>query len=95
MWVIWTKPAANSLATIQDYIAKDNPPAAYNITQKIYHSVSQLTNHPELGRVGRVKDTHELIVPGLPFIVPYRIKDKEIQILAVYHTSRKWPESFD
>lgn len=95
MQVKWTKPAANSLATIQDYIAKENPSAACSVTQKIYHSVSQLTNHPELGRAGRVKGTHELIVPGLPFIVPYRIRDKEIHILAVYHTSRKWPESFD
>ncbi len=95
MQVKWTKPAANSLESIQDYIAKDNPVAAYNVTQKIYHSVIRLVNHPKSGRSGRVKGTYELIVPGLPFIVPYRIKDKEIQILAVYHTSRKWPESFD
>lgn len=95
MQVKWTKPAAISLTAIQDYIAQDNPQAAYNVTQKIYHSVSLLTNHPGLGRPGRVKGTHELIVPGLPFLVPYRIKDKEIQVLAVYRTSRKWPESFD
>lgn len=95
MQVKWTKPAAKSLAAIQDYIAQDNPHAAYSVTQKIYQSVSHLTNHPELGRLGRLKGTHELIVPGLPFIAAYRIKDNEIQILAVYHTSRKWPESFD
>jgi toxin ParE1/3/4 len=29
---------------------------------------------------------------GLPYIVPYRIVDDDIEILSVIHTSRKWPE---
>ena len=34
-----------------------------------------------------------MIVPGLSYIVPYRAKDREVQVLRVYHTSRKWPTS--
>jgi len=48
-----------------------------------------------MGRKGRVRGTHELVIHGKPYIVPYRIKKSEIQVLSVYHTSRKWPESFE
>ncbi len=48
-----------------------------------------------MGRKGRVRGTHELVINSKPYIVPYRIKKSEIQVLSVYHTSRKWPESFE
>ena len=53
-----------------------------------------LGDHPKIGRIGRVAGTYELVIPGIPYIVPYRIRNQEVQILSVYHTSRKWPESF-
>ena len=40
---------------------------------------------------GRVRGNLELVIPGLPYILPYRIKGKEVQILSVFHTARKWP----
>lgn len=54
-----------------------------------------LGDHPKIGRIGRVAGTYELVIPGIPYIVPYRIRNQEVQILIVYHTSRKWPESFN
>ncbi len=54
-----------------------------------------LKDHPKIGRIGRVAGTFELVIPGIPYVVPYRIRNQEVQILTVYHTSRKWPESFD
>ena len=54
-----------------------------------------LGDHPKIGRIGRVAGTYELVIPGIPYIVPYRIHNQEVQILSVCHTSRKWPESFD
>ena len=53
-----------------------------------------LGDHPKIGRIGRVAGTYELVIPGIPYIVSYRIRNQEVQILSVYHTSRKWPESF-
>ena len=46
------------------------------------------------GREGRVTGTRELVIRGTPFIVGYRIEKKEVWILAVMHTARKWPEEF-
>jgi len=95
MRIKWTEPAARALEGIQDFIARDNPPAAFDVAWKIRHATQQLCDHPRRGRAGRVRGTYELVIPDLPFIVPYRIKGQEVQILSVYHTSRKWPEVFE
>ena len=95
MRVRWTEPAARALNSIQDHIAKENPRAAFEVAQRVRVAVSQLEEHPKIGRTGRVRGTYELVIHGLPYIVPYRIKKKEVQILTVYHTSRKWPEAFE
>ena len=95
MRVRWTEPAATALSRIQDYIANDNSKAAFEVVQRIRIAVNLLEEQPKIGRTGRVRGTYELVVHDLPYIVPYRIKNEEIQILNVYHTSRKWPEEFN
>jgi len=75
------------------YIAQDDPKAAADVVLRIVRAVSLLKEQPAIGRTGRVPGTKELIVPDTPYIVPYRVKDEILQILRVYHSSRKWPES--
>ena len=94
MTILWLVSAEHDLEALTDYIAEDNPNTALQIFNKIRFSVEKLKIHPYLGRDGRVKHTRELIIPNLPFIVVYSIS-KEIRILAVFHTSRKWPKEFD
>jgi len=91
----WTEPAAITLDRIQEYVANENPRAAFEIVQRIRIAVRQLEEHPGIGRTGHVRGTNELVINGLPFIVPYRISKQEVQILSVYQTSRKWPEVFN
>jgi toxin ParE1/3/4 len=52
--------------------------------------LSRLARH--IGRPGRIEGTREMVIPGLPYIIPYRVMDDEIQIASVIHTSHKWPE---
>lgn len=94
MKVIWTNPAAVALENIQDHIARDSSRAALEVALKIRNATSLLSEHPKPGRAGRVRGTHELVIAGLPYVVPYRVKEKQIQILTVYHASRKWPTDF-
>ncbi len=94
MKVIWAKPAADALEHIQDYIARENPRAAWEVARAIREAVELLSEHPRLGRTGRVRGTYELVIVSLPYVVPYRVKNGYIQILTVYHTSRKWPDTF-
>ena len=94
MKVVWTEPAAQALESIQDFIARDNPKAAGEVAQLIRRAVTRLEMYPLSGRQGRVCETYELVIAGLPYILPYRIHEGEIQVLNVYHAARKWPDQF-
>jgi plasmid stabilization system protein ParE len=53
-----------------------------------------LTENPDIGRIGRVDGTRELVLSGTHYILPYRITGQQIQILAVLHAARQWPDQF-
>lgn len=93
MIILWLVSAQRDLEALTDYIAEDNPTKALEIFSTISLSVEKLKLFPYVGCEGRVERTRELIVPGLSYIVVYSIS-KEIRILAVLHTSRKWPDEF-
>jgi toxin ParE1/3/4 len=90
----WLKKALKNLDKEAEYIAKDNPQAAKQVVQRIHHTVSLLSSNPSLGHVGRVNGTRELVIPKTRYIVPYRVQPRlqRIEILRVFHTSRKLPK---
>ena len=92
MRIRWFRQALLDLDQIETYIAEDSPAIAVDVIIKRIKAVSLLGAQQGIGRTGRVPGTKELIVPGLPYIIPYRVKDGEVQVLRVYHTSRKWPD---
>jgi toxin ParE1/3/4 len=94
MRVVWTAPAVRDLEAIGDYITRQNPGAAQRIIRRIRARTRTLANHPYLGRSGRVTNTRELVVTSTPFIVAYRVVDDRIEILAVFHSARMWPDTF-
>ncbi|TCR60375.1 ParE-like toxin of type II ParDE toxin-antitoxin system [Bosea sp. BK604] len=51
-----------------------------------------LLDHPELGRPGRVDGTSKFVVTGTPYILPYRVRDGRVEILAALHASRQSPD---
>lgn len=90
--ILWLKYAWQDLHDIRDYISQDNPEAAAKTILNIIDTVEKLSWHPEMGKEGRVDNTRELVIPGIPYTVPYRIKGKRIEILRVLHQARKFPE---
>lgn len=94
MLVEWSRKALSNLDEAVEYIAADNPLAAATTAQRIWDFAQKLTDQPGLGRPGRVAGTRELVIPGLPFILPYVEKSGMIVILRVMHTSKKWPKRF-
>jgi toxin ParE1/3/4 len=90
--VDWTALAISHLQSAYEYIAQDNRQAAEKILQKVFTGIEQLEHFPNIGRSGRVAGTRELLVAGTPFVVPYRVQRGRIEVLAVFHASRKWPE---
>ena len=91
MRVRWLKRALLDLDEAESYIAQDDPQAAAEVVLGIVMAVSLLKEQPGIGRAGRITGTKELIVANTPFIVPYRVKNDAVQVLRVYHSSRKWP----
>ena len=94
MEIIWRRVALRDLASIHDYIAQDNPAAATRVRATIRYAVAALSEHPYLGRAGRVEGTGELIIGSFPYIVAYRVAEETVRVLAVIHTSRQWPRRF-
>ncbi|MGB8473041.1 MAG: type II toxin-antitoxin system RelE/ParE family toxin [Candidatus Acidiferrum sp.] len=94
MRVRWTTPAREQLVSAYGYIAADNRRAAARTADRIWKSTETLAKHPMAGREGRVVGTRELVVQGTPLLVAYRLARAEIQILAVMHAARKWPDEF-
>ena len=92
MTLSWSKRAIRRLAAIHDYIARDSPGAAARVAQVVVASALRLERFPLIGRPGRIEGTRELVIPGLPYVIPYRVVDDSVLILSVIHTSRKWPE---
>ena len=74
-----------------EYIAREDPDAAREVYAYIRVRVADLAKHPESGRPGRVFGTRELVIEKYPYIVPYRVREKEIQIIRVFHTSQRLP----
>lgn len=93
MKVRWTRLAVADLDSVYEYIATDDPAAAGRIVERIETAVVMLSRHPSAGRAGRIRGTRELVISGTPFIVPYRFRRAAIEVLAVIHASRKWPEA--
>lgn len=76
-----------------EYIAQDNPKAAAEFVLHLRDSALVLGEQPNLGRPGRIAGTRELVVSKFPYLLPYRVRNETVEILRVFHTSRKPPES--
>jgi len=91
----WTNLAELDLEKIEAYIAEDNSPiVAIDEIVKVIDNVHLiLSKYPRAGRYGRVKNTRELVIAGLPFFVVYRedLSINCLEVLRVLHESQHWP----
>jgi len=90
--VVWSPQAVEHLTHLRSYIARDNPKAANRVATALLNAVELLAELPNLGRPGRVAGTRELVVPGTPYVVPYRIRGDRLEVIAVFHGRQKWPK---
>lgn len=93
MQLKWTDLAEVDLENIEAYITKENSlSVAIDVVLRIVDNVHLiLSDYPRAGRQSRVKNTRELVVDGLPFIVIYRENSKVncIEILRVLHNAQR------
>ncbi len=86
--------AYHDLRLIFEYIARENPAAARRVITAIRKEAQTLAKHPHIGRPGQAEGTREQVHGRYPYIIAYRVRGDEIQILGIVHSSRKWPEDF-
>ena len=90
--VKWLKKALKNLDEELIHIATDDPKAARMVLRRITDALSLLCTQPSMGRPGRVPGTRELLVPDTRYLIPYRFRHNTIEILRVFHASRRPPK---
>ncbi len=92
MKIKWLRRALSNIDHIGAYIAKEDPAAATRTLRRIRGYVAILAEQPHIGRPGRIAGTRELVVPGTPYIVPYRVRGQSVEVLRVLHGAQRWPK---
>jgi toxin ParE1/3/4 len=59
--------------------------------REIYEAPAALLTFPYRGRPGKIFGTPEFVLPGLSYIVIYRISGDVIHIARILHGAQKWP----
>lgn len=89
MKAVWTRAAIPDLTNAREYIAGENPEAAREIALRIVDASERIRQFPEIGRVGRVSGTRELVVAGTQYLIVYRLKKNAVHFVRVLHGRQK------
>jgi toxin ParE1/3/4 len=90
--VVWSPRAIGHLVDLRTYIGREDPGAAARTAATLLAAVDRLAQLPNLGRPGRVSGTRELVVPGTPYVVAYRLHAERLEVIAVFHGRQAWPK---
>ena len=83
--VNWTDEARRWLQEIYDYIATDNPDAAYRTVTEIHNKAGLLGQYPEMGASYRGDRRVRILVSG-QYRIAYVIKSStDIDVIGVFH----------
>lgn len=90
MKVVWSGRAIRHLAALRAYIEKDSEQNAEMVARRILNSIELLRTQPNMGRPGRLVGTRELVLPDTLFVIPYRVRDGRLEVIAVFHRRQRW-----
>ncbi len=95
MRIRYTETALADIRSTFNYLAREaDEHTAVSVLMRVQSAIHSLADFPEHGRAGRVAGTRELVIHRTSLITAYRIVKNEIQILALIHSSRRWPDNF-
>lgn len=93
--VRWSRSALDDIKAQVAWIARDNPAAARRVAQRLRTTGDALADFAT-GHPGRVAETYEKTVGGLPYVIAYAIDRtgtaEVVVVLHVIHTARDWRE---
>jgi toxin ParE1/3/4 len=85
MRLVITEPAEDDLKKIVRYVSAENPTAAERVYREIKIAIFGLLDFPQQGKAGRIFNTRELVLSGLPFVIVYNVNEITVTILAIFH----------
>jgi plasmid stabilization system protein ParE len=91
--VVITPLASRDLDEIRAYIAMDDPVAAEQVARRLLKAIKLIDKKPAIGRPSSDGRRRIWSVPGLPYVIPYRVRGERVIITRVFHTSRRRPKS--
>ena len=94
MKLVWSKRSRSDLASIRRYIFQRNPQAADRVIDTLLAAAKRLETFPQLGRPSELSDVRLLKIPRIPYLMPYRVQDDAVEVLAVLHERRERPEEW-
>ncbi|EQD24832.1 MAG: Addiction module toxin, RelE/StbE family [Leptospirillum sp. Group IV 'UBA BS'] len=81
---------SKTVPDVWDDIAADNPYAAVRMDEIFGRAAAKLAKHPRPGKPGKISGTREMVLHEHYRLV-YETSGDTVWILALVHTSRKWP----
>jgi addiction module RelE/StbE family toxin len=93
--VVWSTEALADRDAHYAYIATHNTPArAYAVLRRIVQAIARLDAFPESGR--QTEFGHrELVVPRLPYVIEYEVREDVVHIVHIWHTARDRRKAID
>ncbi|HLG16904.1 MAG TPA: type II toxin-antitoxin system RelE/ParE family toxin [Blastocatellia bacterium] len=93
MKVNWTAAARAQLRDIHSFIARSSPQYATKMVDRLTRRSQQIARLPRSGRiVPEANDVNIREVIEGPYRIIYHLLENEIDIIAVVHGARQWPE---
>lgn len=89
--VSYTPSALREISGIYRYIARDNPNAAAEVLAAIDHAIELLCVYPRKSRAVRRPGLRALPPSQYPYIIFFRIRRTDLEILHVLHAARRHP----
>lgn len=92
MKVVWTESALTHLDLIYNHIAKDSPIYARQMVDRLTQRSIHLGQFPRSGR--KVPELNVVSVREVieaPYRIIFRVKEQQIEILAVLHGAMSFP----
>ena len=91
MKIKWLSAAVANRNSQLAYIVEQDLQAAITMGDAIEAAIQDLVDYPQIGRLGRVPGSRELVVRGTPYVIGYRLDPSRVVILRVMHGARRWP----
>ena len=91
--LIRSRAYRNALVRQYQFIAANNPAAAELVIERIEDASRRLKDFPLSGAGWRHPGTRELVIPGLPYVIIYRVRGDTVELLALFHSAKEPPRT--